>query len=183
MQQKPESNTLPILKIGAVVFRDQGSGIRDRRILILQPIPKNSGDNPHFVLPRGTRQYQDEQGIWQDARDAATAEKYKEKLEPFTRGLVREVEEEAGVTPEMLAASRVTELGPLMFQSRTKGIYPIHWFMVEVSEETAQQMDQKTPIDALMARWATLDEIKEMASRGDFSAGYIPVIERALAVV
>lgn len=201
-----EHAAIPVLKIGAVVVRrvasrqpvrhssksDGGSPVASasdialsatHHILILQPIPKRAGEVPAFVLPRGSRQYQDEAGAWHDARDAATGAKYSATLEPFARGLAREIEEEAGVTPAMLQQSRVTELGALAFQSRTKGVYPIHWFVVELDEIAAQQLLQQTPVDALAVRWATLHEIKEMAACGEFSAGYIPVIERVLADV
>lgn len=149
-------------------------------ILILQPIPKRAGEVPSFVLPRGTRQYRDASGAWHDARDAATGEMFRDSLEPFTRGLAREVEEEAGVTVEMLARAQVTPLGPLAFQSRSKGVYPIYWFIVALAESDAATLTDTLPIDALSVRWATLAELREMAARGEFSAGYVPVIERAL---
>ncbi len=195
----------PILKIGAVVMypppnpkRDlappQGGsyGARDgvtthhsplttHRILILQPIPKRAGEVPAFVLPRGSRQYQDADGQWHDARDEATGRAHAATLEPYARGLAREVEEEAGVTPEMLARARVVELGEMAFQSRTKGIYPIYWFVVALAQEDAAQLTDTVPADALSTRWASLPEIEAMAARGEFSAGYVPVIMRALA--
>lgn len=190
-------NQEPILKIGAVVVapppKPKGGlapppggstqSLVASEILIIQPIPKRAGEVPAFVLPRGSRQYQDETGAWHDARDAATGAKYDATLEPFARGLAREIEEEAGVTPEMLAAATVTELGPMLFQSRTKGVYPIYWYVVQVDDIAAQQMRAQTPADALSTRWATLSEIKLLAARGEFSAGYVPVIERALQML
>ena len=37
------------------------------------------------------------------------------------------------------------------------------------------------PADATAVQWASLDEIKAMAATGEFSAGYVSVIEAALA--
>lgn len=189
-----DASQIPVLKIGAVIVASHQSPVasKDTRsletgdrgletsILILQPIPKRAGEVPAFVLPRGSRQYQDADGNWHDARDAETGLRFHETLEPFARGLAREVEEEAGVTPAMLAAAQVRALGSRMFQSRTKGVYPIHWFVVQLDENAAQQVMMQKPIDALSVRWATLAEIKDMAARGEFSAGYVPVIEEAL---
>ena len=170
----PTSADSPILKIGAVVLRVGG------QVLVIQPKPKHAGEIPPFVLPRGSRQYQDANGGWHDARDVATGEKYAAMLEPFTRALAREVEEEAGVTEAMLARADVHELGRLEFQSRSKGVYPIYWFVVRLDEADAANLADTIPEDALGVRWATLDVIKAMAARGEFSAGYIAVIEAAL---
>jgi 8-oxo-dGTP pyrophosphatase MutT (NUDIX family) len=150
------------------------------QILIIRPIPKHKGEVPAFVLPRGSRQYRDASGQWHDARDAATGEKHAATLEPLERALAREIEEEAGVSPAQLAAAWVYDLGRMDFQSRSKGVYPIHWFVVVPDVATAVQLDKQTPADALEVRFASLDAIKTMASRGEFSAGYIPVIEAAL---
>jgi 8-oxo-dGTP pyrophosphatase MutT (NUDIX family) len=151
-------------------------------VLILQPIPKKQGEVPAFVLPRGSRQYRDAAGAWHDARDMATAEAHRDRLEPFSRALAREVEEEAGVTPDMLARANVRELGARAFQSRSKGVYPIHWFVVALADDDAATLTDHVPVDALSVRWATLEEIKAMAARGEFSAGYLPVIEEALGL-
>ncbi len=189
----PISADSPVIKIGAVVVRrvvseeetlltTHDAELTTYQILIIQPIPKNKGELPHFVLPRGSRQYQ-LHGEWIDARDVATAERYRDALEPFTRALMREIEEEAGVSPAQLEAAQVLELDALPFQSRCKGIYPIHWFVVVPDAATASLLAQQRPVDALEVRWATLTEIKAMAARGDFSAGYVPVIEAALALI
>lgn len=197
-------DNIPILKIGAVVLRAtsqaefavrsapreprSGGGQRSEggiapfnyEILILRPIPKTPGDIPAFVLPRGSRQYQDATGAWHDARDAATGAAHAASLEDFRRAFEREVEEEAGVTPAMLARARVVEMGPLMFQSRSKGVYPIYWFVALLAQADAARVVETTPADATETRFASLDEIRTLAASGDFSAGYIPVIEAAL---
>jgi hypothetical protein len=82
----------------------------------------------------------------------------------------------------MLARAEVRELGTLDFQSRTKGDYPIHWFVVRLDAKDAAKLADVKPADALSSRWATLDAIKAMAARGEFSAGYVSVIEAALAL-
>ncbi|MDX2095160.1 MAG: NUDIX hydrolase [Alphaproteobacteria bacterium] len=183
----PESPD-PVLKIGAVVLRAPlrraAAGVH---ILILQPKPKHSGEVPPFVLPRGSRQYRvttaEGREEWHDARDAATGIAHAATLESFARGLAREIEEEAGITPEQLAQAQVTEMGAMEFQSRSKGVYPIHWFVVQPDAATAATLTNQTPEDALAVRWATLEQIKQMAVQGEFSAGYVPVIEAALALV
>ncbi len=174
------STSIPVLKIGAVIVHPVS-----RAILIMQAIPKNPGEVPAFVLPRGSRQYSvavNGMTEWHDARDEATGVAHAATLEPFMRGLMREIEEEAGVTETQLAASRVIELGDMLFQSRTKGVYPIHWFIVVPEATTAEALTLQVPVDALSIRWATLEEIKAMGPEG-FSAGYIPVIEAALQLV
>ena len=130
-----ESSAIPVLKIGAVVLRydssrsvseslaawgQQRSCVGDKespstKILIVRPIPKHAGEVPPFVLPRGSRQYQDANGAWHDARDVATGAAHAGALEPFSRALAREIEEEAGVSGDMLARARVVELGTMDF--------------------------------------------------------------------
>lgn len=179
----------PVLDLRSASEPQSGGGTRsvgaknpfdDNQLLIIQPIPKHAGEVPPFVLPRGSRQYQNAAGAWHDARDVATGMAHAASLEPFARALAREIEEEAGLGPDMLARAAVIELGAIAFQSRTKGIYPIHWFVVVPDAVDAALLDAQTPADALSVRWATLDETKAMAARGQFSAGYIPVIEAAL---
>ena len=152
-------------------------------ILIIRPIPKHVGEVPAFVLPRGSRQYQDASGAWQDARDAQTGIANAHRLEPYARALMREIDEEAGVSGDMLARARVVELGAMDFASRTKGTYPIHWFAVMPVAEDAALLDQRIPVDATAVRWASLDEIKALAATEEFSPGYVPVIEAALAML
>ncbi len=200
MSLTPLSADSPVLKIGAVVLKrvashqspvaskaalNDASPVTDYEILIVRPHPKTPGEVPPFVLPRGSRQYQDEAGAWHDARDMATGVKHAATLEPFKRALAREIEEEAGVSAQQLAAARVTELGAMNFASRSKGVYPIHWFVVTLAAADASALDtqiasKQYPADATELRWASLEEIKTMAAQGEFSAGYVPVIEAAL---
>jgi 8-oxo-dGTP pyrophosphatase MutT (NUDIX family) len=175
MPIRNHANAVPILKIGAVLVHPIS-----REILIVRPHPKTLGEVPPFVLPRGSRQYQDDAGAWHDARDVETGTKHRDRLEPFARALAREIEEEAGVNADMLAAAKVTEIGAMDFQSRTKGVYPIHWFMVMPTQQDAAQLDKQTPVDATEICWASLDDIKALAAKGEFSPGYVSVIEAAL---
>ena len=177
MSLVPTSPSSPVIKVGAVILR---SGL-PAQFLIIQPKPKNSGEVPQFVLPRGSRQYQDATGNWHDVRDVVTGEKHAAQLEPFTRALEREVEEEAGISPEQLARAKVLELGRMEFQSRSKGVYPIHWFVVQPDAATAEGLTRQTPPDTLALRWATLAEAEKMATEGTFSAGYLPVMNAALS--
>ena len=168
----------PVLKIGAVIVRE-----RDGAVLIMQPIPKRTGETTLYVLPRGSRQYSVERNgntEWHDARDAATGTEHAATLEPFRRTLEREIEEEAGITPEQLKKAHVVEMGAMDFKSRTKGIYPIHWFIVVPDEATATAISRTTPVEALSTRWAKFDAIIKLDNVGKFSTGYIPVIEAAL---
>ena len=168
----------PVLKIGAVIVR-----ARDKAVLIVQPIPKTANEVPAYVLPRGSRQYAvvvNEKTEWHDARDAATGAKHADTLEPYRRGLTREIEEEAGISAKQLAKARVVDMGAMDFKSRTKGIYPIYWFLVVPDEATSASLTHTTPADALSSRWASLEGIRKLADAGKFSAGYVPVIEKAL---
>ena len=165
-------------------------GSSDTRILILRTKPKQPGEVAPFVLPRGSRQYWEWHGDgrrYEDARDAATALAHAEQLEPLTRTLAREIGEEAGVTAAELAAAQVAELGAMDFQSRSKGVYPVHWFVVRPDAAALAAMDARAqagqlPSDAVETRWASVAEIKAMAEAGDFSPGYLPVIDAALGL-
>jgi hypothetical protein len=170
--------TTPVLKIGAVIVR-----AHDKAVLIMQPIPKEENEIPAYVLPRGSRQYAvvvNGESEWHDARDAATGLKHEQSLETFYRGLEREIEEEAGITREQLAKAQVIEMGAMDFKSRTKGIYPIHWFIVVPDEATVKAISRSTPVDALSVRWAKFEAIIKLDDVGKFSTGYIPVIAEAL---
>ena len=167
-----------VLKIGAVIVRP-----RDKAVLIVQPVPKTAQDVPAYVLPRGSRQYAvvvDGQTQWHDARDAGTGARHADTLEPYRRGLTREIEEEAGITPQQLAKAKVVDMGVMDFTSRSKGVYPIYWFLVVPDEDTAARLTHTTPVDALSSRWASLEGIRKLAAAGKFSAGYLPVVEKAL---
>jgi len=169
----------PVLKIGAVILRAS-----DKAVLIVQPIPKQKGEIPPYVLPRGTRQYAvvvSGETEWRDVpRDTSLSDEQLATLEPFYRGLVREIDEEAGISHSQLELCDVQELGTLDFKSRSKGNYPIHWYVVVPDKETEKSIGRTMPADALSVRWASLKEIRELDKEGKFSSGYVPVIEKAL---
>ena len=151
-------------------------------MLVIRPQPKIPGEVPLFVLPRGSRQWVDGAGEYHDIRDAETAIAHADALEPLTRTLTREIEEEAGVSADALARAEVVELGAMDFQSRSKGVYAIHWFRVQLAEADATRLMDTLPVDATAMRWATRAEIQALIDADDFSAGYLPVIDRALSI-
>lgn len=166
----------PVYKVGALILHRAASGLE---VLIVRPQPKHAGEVPPFVLPRGSRQYRDAQGVWHDARDAATAAAHAAHLETLTGTLLREIEEEAGVPPNILRAAQLFELGVRDFASRSKGRYPIHWFVVVLGTAALPKL-HAVPSDAMAVRWESLAEIEAMAKHGEFSAGYLPVIREAM---
>ncbi len=168
----------PIYKVGIVLIAQE-----DARVLIIRPLPKHPGEIPKFVLPRGSRQYRDASGEWRDARDEATAIAYAAMLEPLLRTLAREAEEEAGLSSNQLTALQqrgaVREMGARLFASSSKPPYMVHWFVAQLGDGDAAQL--AIPVDASEVRWATRAEIQSLADAEDFSTGYLPVIDEALA--
>ncbi len=160
-------------------------GVVQPEILIIRTKPKRPGEVPPFVLPRGSREYSQvtPDGIaWSDARDLETARNHQDRLEPFERGLEREIYEEAGLAPQYLKRAQVRELGTRDFTSRdkSKGVYAVHWFVVKPDLAGLRAMEKKLPEDSTEVRWETVANIKAMAATGEFSAGYLPVIDEAL---
>lgn len=172
---------IPIYKVGVVLF--EGSG-PEARTLIIRPHPKNTGETPVLVLPRGSRQYQDAEG-WHDVRDEASAIAHAAHLEPLTRTLIREAEEEAGLPSDwwdkLHARADVWELGPRVFASRTKPPYPIYWFVVQLEAQEIPLL--RPPADASETHWANLAQLHALAQTGEFSPGYVPVVEEALQLL
>ena len=171
--------SIAVIKVGAVVIRQVGDTFV---VLTIRPQPKREGEVPPFVLPRGSRQYRDEVGSWHDARDMETALQRIDQLEPFTRTLLREIEEEAGVPPAMLRRAAVYEMGARDFTSRSKAPYAIHWFVVVLETAMLPKL-RAVPSDAMAVRWEALREIEAMAKHGEFSPGYVPVIQEAMSAM
>lgn len=191
-QSEASANDTPVYKVGAVILRQpkpdgstdiQGQESGGVEVLIVQPIPKNEGEQPKLVLPRGSRKYkyQDPDGTRHsgDVRDAETARRYAHSLESLPHALLREVYEEAGMKHASLRKQEVFELGTRAFQSATKSPYDVHWYVIWPDKKAQREMDPN-PIDALQTRWATLEEIEDLAERGLFSQGYLPVIREAV---
>lgn len=166
----------PIYKVGAVILHQTPLG---PEVLIVRPKPKHVGEVPLFVLPRGSRQYKGADGQMHDARDAATAVAHADALEPLNETLTREIEEEAGVPASILNKAIIRELGVRNFASRSKGMYPIYWFVVLLQNSALPKL-HAVPSDAMAVRWESQKEIETMAAHGEFSAGYVPVIQEAI---
>ncbi len=169
-----------VAKVGGILLRENAA--QQMEIFILRPTPKNPNEQAKFVLPRGSRQYSNAQGEWVDARDQATAQQFADRLEPLARTLAREMEEEAGLPVHCLAEGSVeiTPLGMREFHSATKGRYPVYWFLLRPDASALAAMDVATPADAETWGWKTRDAIQALADGGDFSVGYLAVIDEAL---
>lgn len=186
MEPLSTEHATPVYKVGAVVMRMRDSAAPE--FFIMRTKPKQAGEQAPFALPRGSRQYfvTDAGGKqhYYDARDAATAAAHAESMEPLTRALLRELYEEAGIPRAVLrsADAVVQEMGVRLFASRSKPPYAVHWFVVQMAQ-AAQMRMLPHPKDAVAVQWATLEMLERMAESGDFSAGYLPVVREALAVV
>ncbi len=166
-----------VTKVGAAVLREQGGQLQ---VLVIQPKPKpkTPDDLPPIGLVRGTRMYRDASGALVDANhDGRTVEAGVE-FEPVRETLIREIEEEAGVTQAMLAAAQIIDLGPHIFPSQKKIPYPIHWFLVVFAADAVLPHDGFK--DSLYSKWCTLDEAAELISSRKMSQAYAGVIDRAL---
>lgn len=170
----------PPYKVGGVFLR--GLQTDDPQVLIVRPRPKNEGELPDLVLPRGSRQYKDmhEDGHyeWCDVRDAQGARIHAATLEPLHRTLEREMWEEAGMPKTVLHRQETYEFGEMDYQSRTKGSYPIYWFAAIVDEDGQGRMRTLNLPDALETRWVSIADLEGLAEQGIFSPGYVPIVSR-----
>lgn len=169
---------VPIYKVGAIILRAMKRG---QEVLIIRPKPKNKGEMPQLVLPRGSRQYKDGE-LWHDVRDAATAMAKVAALEPLDRALRREIEEEAGIPQAMLRSLDVRPLGARNYHSRTKGIYPVYWFVVIASESAQREIARAAPPDTLEVRWVDMDTLQRLVEEGAFAKGYLPVVQEVMEI-
>lgn len=167
----------PVNKVGAIILRGLETGAP--QVFVVQPYGTKP-DNPPFVLPRGTRAYRKPDGTLVDARDAETARAQADHLEDFRETLAREIEEEAGMTPAQLAQSKVIELGALPFESRSKGVYPVQWYIVIPDVRTAAALANQASVDSQHKGWSNVAEMETMATAGTFSKGYVAVVKEAL---
>lgn len=147
------------------------------RYLIVKP--KGKGDDTPYVLPRGTRMYRDpETGTMVDARDDATAARYRDFLEETLVTAARELEEEAGVPHGVFIAREPVALGEIPYDSPSgKGRYPIMWYSVTLRVEDLKTI--RSAIDSSDVKWMTLAEYEAHAKRGNARTGYIAIITRA----
>jgi len=166
----------PIHKVGVVVLRRDAD---EFRVLLLRPRAKREGGATPYVLPRGTRQYQDpETGEWLDARTAAEAAAHADKKwESFERAARREVHEEAGVPPSLLQ-QRMKEMGARDYHAPKGAVYPVYWFCLELKCEDMAKLS--VPVDAEEVKWFTLKEMEEAAAREEARPGYVSVVKEAM---
>jgi 8-oxo-dGTP pyrophosphatase MutT (NUDIX family) len=168
-----------IYKVGLCVVR---CALEDEpELLFVRPKGKRDSQAP-FVLPRGTRQYADAQGMMHDARDAATAMQFAEQLEPLKETARREAREEAGVPPEWFDMVEVIDMGARdYFSPSGKGSYPVYWYVMEVPFEQSLQL-LPAP-DSAECRFMNLEVLQGLALIGQARDGYVPVAEEALKLL
>ncbi len=149
------------------------------RYLIVKP--KGKGDDAPYVLPRGTRMYRDpETGRMIDARDDATAARYRDLMEETLVTAARELEEEAGVPHDVFHARGPVELGEVAYDSPSgKGSYPIMWYAVTLLADDIKTIG--TAIDSSEVLWMTLAQYEAQANKGSARKGYVDIIKRAEA--
>ena len=175
----------PINKVGLVLLRDADED--DPSICLVQVKAKNPAEQEliDFGLPKGTRQYEDPQTrAWVDARNWATAHQHRDRLEPLSRTLMNEAEQEIGLPAKAFAAGKIHELGRRFFTSRkgfhATGAYEIQWYVMKADAAMAAGMNP-TPPDAHAVRWAALSDIRAMEEEGKINPCYVSVIEEAVA--
>lgn len=149
------------------------------RYLIVKP--KGKGDDTPYVLPRGTRMYRDpETGTMVDARDDATAARYRDFLEETLVTAARELEEEAGVPHNVFIAREPVALGEIAYDSPSgKGRYPIMWYSVTLPVEDLKTMHPAA--DSVEVLWMTLAQYEAHAKAGKGRVGYVAIMKRAEA--
>jgi 8-oxo-dGTP pyrophosphatase MutT (NUDIX family) len=174
------SDMIPVYKVGGVILRQLE---RIPEVLLVRPHPKHEGDITSWVLPKGSRMYRDARGKWHDARDKETAIAHEEQFEHLHHTLHREMYEEAGIPHGVMRKDiPLYEMGERLFASRSKEPYGIYWFIL-MPDEPAQERFATVPQDAQEVRWASLKDIAALMEADDFSPGYLPVIEEAIALM
>ncbi len=177
LEQEPAAPT----KVGAAVLRVAGDALH---VLVIQPKPKpkTPNDLPPMGLVRGTRMYRDATGVFVDANHDGRTQPDGE-MEPVRDTLLREIEEEAGVTPAMLATARVVEMGPRLFASAKKTPYVIHWFVVVLDAAAQAALPHDGFKDSLHSEWVSLAQLMDYVAAGKASRGYVAVVEEAMRLV
>lgn len=175
-----DDGATPPYKVGGILIRGWGS--ENPQLFVMQPFPKGEGWDAlsEFKLPRGSRQYLDENGVMQDARDAQTARTYAETLEPIIKTFEREMYEEAGIPIPMLKRQQTFDIGVLPYASSdaAKGTYPIYWFLCFIDQRGQDSM--KKPADAYKAEWIDLDHFGALVEQGVLSPGYEKVLQEVM---
>ena len=156
----------PVTKVGVIPYHDDTQGVR--YFLLHKPAPKrNPDDDVPWGLCRGTRRYRDgDKRV--DARDVSQlTEAQIAALEALEETARQEAGEELGLWKLDDLVSR----GEHHYVSERKQPYPIHWFAVEMKRKKHQNAE-----DAAATRWASLNKCIEMAGRGEFKSGYLPIL-------
>lgn len=172
--------TTPIHKVGLVLLR----GLRgdNAQVCLTQVKAKNPAEQHKvdFGLPKGTRQYRDPtDGQWKDARDAATAQRFHDALEPLNITLMNEAEQEIGLPRQALATASIHDLGERRFRSRkSPETYGIYWYVLEASMPLLAAMNP-TPPDAYAVKWVRVADVPAMEKAGEINPCYAEVIEAA----
>ena len=160
----------PVYKVGAVLLR-QHAGVAE--VFLLRPEPKQAGEKAPWVLPRGSRAYVDAHGNAHDVRDAATAQMHRDRLEPLTQTLLRELHEEAGVPPHVLQASLAQ--GTLVaLGARPYKTYEVYWYVLHADAAFCAAM--VPPADAEETCWATLGAMQALG----VAEGYQRVVREVM---
>lgn len=166
-----------IHKIGVVPVAQDARGVV---LLIHKPKPKQGDADIAWGLARGTRMYFDIDGNeWRDARERATAEMYRDRLEDPHSTALREMEEELDVRAQELREPKLRDLGVLQYESQQHMAYPIQWFSGWVVNPERVRL----PEDAEAVRWVTLAELRQMAGKGEFKKSYVPIAEAVVAAM
>lgn len=172
-----------VTKVGAVILRVR-SGTQEVLLIQPKPKPRTPDDLPPMGLPRGTRMYRNAAGNLVDAdHDGRTAPPAAAVLEPVRETMAREMEEEAGLTTQMLARATVHALGPRLFASTKKTPYPIYWFVVVLAADDAATITHAALQDSLHSEWVTLERLQEYVESKKASRGYIAVAQEALGLL
>lgn len=180
----PVSEHPPIHKVGIIVLMRSGA-TEEWRVLLVRPKAKNLGEATPFVPPRGSRQYRDDNGVWNDARSGEDAVRHAHKeWEGYAATATRELEEEAGIPASLVEEHGLIEHGARDYHALHKPAdardvaYPIYWFRLEVTPEDGVKLHP--PEDAAEVGWFTLKQMEEEAARGAARPGYVAVVKEAM---
>lgn len=176
----PLSHSGLVTKVGAVILRLH-AGVP--QVLVAQPKPKPGAQEAKPPgLVRGTRKYHLPDGTHTDAdHDGRTPPPEGAELEPLFATLQSEIEEEAGVPPEMLQAAEVYEMGARVFPSRTKTPYPIFWYVMMLNDALQAQLAHEGMQDSLYTQWMTLADMQALVEAGIMTAGYLDIAREGIA--
>ena len=182
MLDRHETTSSPVTKVGAVILHVNRGKVQ---FLLNQPRPKpeTPDDMPRLGFVRGTRMYRGAgSSVWLDAdHDGHTLPPAGVEFQPLLTTLAREMEEEASLSPAILAQATITDLGVHRFASSSKTPYDIHWFAVFLPEDAATALPLHGHRDAVFTQWVTLAELQAMVAQGNISSGYSAIADYAIA--